>query len=314
MGQGETRPHIGRLWAGAMASRALGSGRGRGVIPGAVGEARSPAMDTGTALQLWLRQDRVVVSIALPFRGAVGVRGVGEVLVRVWEVELEECGGVVGERTGGEEGDVADDADGIRCGGRGEVGRDGGAGVRGGGGDCEGGEEGGEGEEVGVGEGTPVGEDVVEGGEGAGHGEGDAMEQLICIRDETRQYVNGTCPAFTMSTIRHVLPTAQRLPYFVRRNSRGSLPVYSDIRNGGTRYLIQIRDVDGRADVSTSTPSLCPPHPAQDLAQDLRQSLFDPHSPHAQRLAVRVQHQRHVILSGGRFKRDVLAWLTAKGF
>ncbi|KAN0075337.1 Ribosomal protein L49/IMG2 [Tylopilus felleus] len=89
------------------------------------------------------------------------------------------------------------------------------------------------------------------------------------------------------------------LSYLVRRNSRGTLPVYSDIRNGATRYRIQIRNVDGRIDA---------------LAQDLKQSLFDPKSPHAQRLTVKVQHQRHIILSGGRFKRDVMAWLTAKGF
>ncbi|KAF8558463.1 hypothetical protein OG21DRAFT_1155215 [Imleria badia] len=102
-----------------------------------------------------------------------------------------------------------------------------------------------------------------------------------------------------MSTIiSHVLST-HRYPYFVRRNLRGSLPVYSDIRNGATRYLIQIRNVEGRV---------------SSLAQDLKQSLFDAKSPHAQRLTVKVQHQRHIILSGGRFKRDVMAWLTAKGF
>ena len=27
-------------------------------------------------------------------------------------------------------------------------------------------------------------------------------------------------------------------PFFVPRNSRGSLPVYSDVRNGGGRYLV----------------------------------------------------------------------------
>ncbi|KAI9569065.1 ribosomal protein L49/IMG2 [Boletus coccyginus] len=100
------------------------------------------------------------------------------------------------------------------------------------------------------------------------------------------------------SIISHVLHT-HRCPYFVRRNSRGSLPVYSDIRNGATRYLIHIRNVQGRVN---------------DLAQDLQQSLFDANSPHAQRLTVKVKHQRHVVLSGGRFKRDVMAWLAAKGF
>ena len=165
-------------------------------------------------------------------------------------------------------------------------------------------------------EGMPVSEDVVEGGEGTrgGHGsgvrEGKSWRWFICGGGETRLYVNGTC--LSMSTIKHVLSTAPS--YFVRRNSRGSLPVYSDIRNAGTRYLVQIRNVDGRVNVSAKNLArLCLTQP-KDLAQDLRQSLFAPDSPHAQRLAVRVQHQRHIILSGGRFKRDVLAWLTAKDF
>ncbi|KAJ8453762.1 hypothetical protein ONZ51_g13415 [Trametes cubensis] len=41
----------------------------------------------------------------------------------------------------------------------------------------------------------------------------------------------------------------QSLPYRVRRNTRGSIPVYTDIRNGGTRYLVLIRNVEGSVDV-----------------------------------------------------------------
>lgn len=59
----------------------------------------------------------------------MGVRGVGEVLVGVRQIELEECGGMVGEWTGGEEGDVTDDTDGAWWGGGGVVCGDGGAGV-----------------------------------------------------------------------------------------------------------------------------------------------------------------------------------------
>lgn len=127
------------------------------------------------------------------------------------------------------------------------------------------------------------------------------MDDVVCLISSM------TMP----SKINHVLA---RTPYFVRRNSRGSLPVYSDIRNGATRYQVQIRNVDGHVDVSTFSPFLFLPHPSQSLSRDLKQSLFDPTSPHAQRLAVKVQQQRHIILSGGRFKRDVMAWLTAKGF
>lgn len=38
-------------------------------------------------------------------------------------------------------------------------------------------------------------------------------------------------------------------PYFVPRNTRGSLPVYTDIRNSN-KYLTLIRNVEGNVDVS----------------------------------------------------------------
>jgi large subunit ribosomal protein L49 len=127
----------------------------------------------------------------------------------------------------------------------------------------------------------------------------------------------------------HALPTPgqgvmvnsalARHSYFVRRNSRGSLPVYTDIRNGGTRYHVQIRNVEGRINVSCIHilvfPSLTPPRLyRQALAAELKQSLFNGDSPEASRLVVKVQGQRHITLTGGRFKRDVATWLTEKGF
>ena len=39
------------------------------------------------------------------------------------------------------------------------------------------------------------------------------------------------------------------LPYLVRRNTKGSIPVYTDIRNGGTKYLVLIRNVEGNVNV-----------------------------------------------------------------
>ena len=42
--------------------------------------------------------------------------------------------------------------------------------------------------------------------------------------------------------------------YLVPRNSRGSFPVYSDVRNGGTRHLISIRNVEGNIKVCDPTP------------------------------------------------------------
>lgn len=46
------------------------------------------------------------------------------------------------------------------------------------------------------------------------------------------------------------VPTSQIPPYSVARNSQGSLPVYSDIRNGGSRYLVLVRNVKGNVNVS----------------------------------------------------------------
>ncbi|KAK2467040.1 hypothetical protein APHAL10511_001298 [Amanita phalloides] len=70
-------------------------------------------------------------------------------------------------------------------------------------------------------------------------------------------------------------------PYFIPRNSRGNLPVYTDIRNAGTRYLIHIRNVDGNASL---------------LANELRESLFT------------------LVITGGHWKNRIMEWLKAKGF
>lgn len=56
-------------------------------------------------------------------------------------------------------------------------------------------------------------------------------------------------PSLPSNTSKHAKDV--RYPYFIRRNSRGSLPVYTDIRNGGTRYLISIRNVNGQINVNT---------------------------------------------------------------
>ena len=42
-----------------------------------------------------------------------------------------------------------------------------------------------------------------------------------------------------------VPPSRSTRSYFVPRNTRSNLPVYSDIRNGGTRQLVLIRNVEG---------------------------------------------------------------------
>ncbi|KAI0831172.1 hypothetical protein BC628DRAFT_1415713 [Trametes gibbosa] len=93
--------------------------------------------------------------------------------------------------------------------------------------------------------------------------------------------------------------TAATLPYRVLRNSRGSIPVFTDIRNGGTRYQVLIRNVEGNVDA---------------LAHDLRTSLFPPGSNEAERMRIETTRQRHIVLSGGRWKADVLRWLAQRGF
>ncbi|THV07894.1 hypothetical protein K435DRAFT_709018 [Dendrothele bispora CBS 962.96] len=88
-------------------------------------------------------------------------------------------------------------------------------------------------------------------------------------------------------------------PYFVPRNSNGSLPVYSDIRNAGTRHLVLLRNIDGDPNA---------------LAQDLSQSLFASGTPESSKLKINVVRSKHLIISGGRWKNDVLEWLLRKGF
>jgi len=65
---------------------------------------------------------------------------------------------------------------------------------------------------------------------------------------------------FTHSSVARdaAAPSAPQLPYFVQRNSRGSIPVYTDIRNAGTRYLVLIRNVEGNANVRPILPHFLP--------------------------------------------------------
>ncbi|KAF9649006.1 hypothetical protein BDM02DRAFT_2002662 [Thelephora ganbajun] len=100
------------------------------------------------------------------------------------------------------------------------------------------------------------------------------------------------------SVPREALPVPQ-LPYFIQRNSRGSIPVYTDIRNAGTRYLVLIRNVEGNVNA---------------LAGDIKASLFPQGSPEAQRLKLDIVRQRHIVLRGGRWKHHVTNWLKEKGF
>ncbi|KAF9072928.1 mitochondrial large subunit ribosomal protein-domain-containing protein [Rhodocollybia butyracea] len=93
--------------------------------------------------------------------------------------------------------------------------------------------------------------------------------------------------------------TSVHYPYFVPRNSNGSLPVYTDIRNGGTRFLLSIRNIDGDASA---------------LANSLSTELFAPGSPEAMKLQISVVRSKHLIIQGGKWKHNVVEWLVKKGF
>jgi len=60
----------------------------------------------------------------------------------------------------------------------------------------------------------------------------------------------------TSSTAAAALNHSAR-PYFVPRNTRGNIPVYSDVRNAGGRYLVLIRNIEGNVSVCPlSRPAL----------------------------------------------------------
>ena len=46
--------------------------------------------------------------------------------------------------------------------------------------------------------------------------------------------------------------------YFVPRNSRGNLPVYTDVRNNGARHFVLVRNIDGSAEVYDPDPYRSP--------------------------------------------------------
>ncbi|KZT11423.1 uncharacterized protein LAESUDRAFT_643152 [Laetiporus sulphureus 93-53] len=89
------------------------------------------------------------------------------------------------------------------------------------------------------------------------------------------------------------------LPYDVPRNTRGSMPVFTDIRNAGTRHLTLIRNVQG--DLAA-------------LAKDLATTLHPPGSPEAKRMKTTIIRSQHIVLSGGLWKTKVMRWLAERGF
>ncbi|KAJ7197182.1 ribosomal protein L49/IMG2 [Mycena pura] len=91
-----------------------------------------------------------------------------------------------------------------------------------------------------------------------------------------------------------------RLDYFVPRNVRHHLPVYTQFRSGGAQCFILIKNIQGH------TPA---------LASDLKTTLFDPADPAAAYLRVE-QHANRIVIKGARraWKDSVVDWLRARGF
>ncbi|KAF9052701.1 mitochondrial large subunit ribosomal protein-domain-containing protein [Panaeolus papilionaceus] len=88
-------------------------------------------------------------------------------------------------------------------------------------------------------------------------------------------------------------------PYHIPRNTKGNLPVYSDVRNNGGRYLVLVRNVEGSVEA---------------LVKNLRQNLFDPSSEEAAKLKVEIKQSKHLIITGGRWQRHIVEFLKKQGF
>lgn len=107
-------------------------------------------------------------------------------------------------------------------------------------------------------------------------------------------------PSLSVRYFSHAAPVRMPLlpqSYFVPRNANGNLPVYSDIRNNGTRYLVLIRGVDGKA---------------QALAQELRTSFCKSSSGKLPKVGI--EHGKNIVITGKVEKNEVIEWLKIRGF
>ncbi|KAJ7445726.1 hypothetical protein B0H11DRAFT_2338381 [Mycena galericulata] len=88
--------------------------------------------------------------------------------------------------------------------------------------------------------------------------------------------------------------------YFVPRNARNHLPIYTTFRSGGAQCFILIKNIQGHV-------------PA--LANDLSASLFDPADPSAARMRVE-QHADRLVIKGARpdWKDRIVDWFHTRGF
>ena len=102
-------------------------------------------------------------------------------------------------------------------------------------------------------------------------------------------------------------PMPVRYPYFVSRVGLDgmSLPVYTDVRNGGSRWLTQIRKVEGDA------TAFC-----RDLFDEFGWGdPYDKSNPYANNL-VRVSKNAgpKTVFLRSNVSREIKAWLESRGF
>lgn len=83
--------------------------------------------------------------------------------------------------------------------------------------------------------------------------------------------------------------------------------------------MVLVRNVEGNVGVSYTYSLLCITCFSnilffKALSKDLSQSLFNEDSFEASRLKVQVSQNKHLIISGGHWKNNVIEWLKDRGF
>ncbi|KAL1410891.1 hypothetical protein Q8F55_001834 [Vanrija albida] len=88
--------------------------------------------------------------------------------------------------------------------------------------------------------------------------------------------------------------------YIVERTATGQLPVYSDVRNGGTNHVTVVRRIKGSAEL---------------LRDDLARFLADGHiDPVTRPPGVSLRHTSRAVEVKGRWVAEVKGWLEMRGF
>lgn len=115
-------------------------------------------------------------------------------------------------------------------------------------------------------------------------------------------------------------PKPVQYPYYIARNTMGSLPVYTEFKNAGARCQILIRNVEGDVNVCASmlihaSVSLTR---FQALIGDIREELVQSEEAGSDMsyLSVEVVRSKHLVLHGARprMKNEVISWLKERGF